>query len=49
MMKAAEAMSAMQSTLRAGRCVALRKPSRTTGHQPRPRIVRPFARRSHAD
>src|SRR5262245_30611863 len=49
MMKAAEATSAMQSTLRPGRVVALRIPIRATGHAPCPRIVRFLSERSHAD
>src|SRR5215475_7829444 len=49
MMKAADAINAIQSTLRPGRAVALRKPIRAMGHAPCPQIVRFLSERSHDD
>src|SRR4030095_11955875 len=49
MMKAAEAINAMQSTLRPGRVAALRNPIRATGHAPCPQIVRSWHDRSDDD
>ena len=49
MMKAADAMSAADRTLREGRNAALRKPSRQSGQFPRPDSGRPSRERSHAE
>src|SRR5262245_59497401 len=49
MMKAAEAINAMQSTLRPGREEVLRNPRRATCHIPCPSIVRLFVDLNQAD
>src|SRR5215475_7725258 len=49
MMKAADAINAIQRTLRPGRVVALRNPIRAIGHAPCPQIVRFLSERSHDD
>jgi hypothetical protein len=49
MMNVADAMSAAERMLRVGRKAALRKPSRATGHLPRPRMGFESRPRSHPD